>query len=64
MRKRPVLAGKAAAVLLGGCLLQFGGCNPLTGLLVLAAAPTLSDTFSGLLGGTNTEQPASGQTQP
>lgn len=64
MRKRNVLAGKAAAVLLGGCLLQFGGCNPVTGLLVLAAAPTLSDTFSGFLGGTTTEQPAAGQTQP
>ena len=64
MRKRQIIAGKALAILLGGCLLQFGGCNPLTGLLLVAAAPTLSDTFSGFLGGTTGGATTAGRDEP
>ena len=64
MRKHGLLTRKALVVLLGGCLFQFGfgGCNPLTALLVVAAAPTLTDTFTGLLGGG--EQTAAGREEP
>ncbi len=64
MRKHRLLTGKALVVLLGGCLFQFGfgGCNPMTALLALAAAPTLTNTFSGFLGGG--EQTAAGREEP
>ena len=56
MRKRKALAGKAAAILMGGCLLQLGGCSlaslgGLGGLGGLVAAPLLLPLFGGLFGG-------------
>lgn len=52
MRKYKKLAGKAVAILMGGCILQLGGCSlgSLGGLGGLVAAPLLLQTFGGLFG--------------